>query len=78
LIFYSDATNPAYNNFCPIERGKILPIYSIPPIAKRRWTIGWWMFAATGTLALLIALATVSFQSIKLALANPIKSLRTD
>ena len=40
--------------------------------------LSWWMFAATGALAVFIALATVSFQSIKSALANPVKSLRPD
>jgi putative ABC transport system permease protein len=40
--------------------------------------ITWWMFAAAGVLAIFIALATVSFQSIKAALANPVKSLRPD
>jgi ABC-type antimicrobial peptide transport system permease subunit len=43
-----------------------------------RTTIQWWMFALTGVLALLIALVTVSFQSIKAAIANPVKSLRTE
>jgi len=40
--------------------------------------IEWWMFALAGSTALLVALLTVSFQSIKAALANPIKSLRTE
>ena len=40
--------------------------------------ISWWMFAAAGLGAMLIALMTVSFQSVKAALANPVKSLRTD
>jgi ABC-type antimicrobial peptide transport system permease subunit len=43
-----------------------------------RTTIQWWMFAAAGSGALLIALITVSFQSIKAAIANPVKSLRTE
>lgn len=43
-----------------------------------RINIGWWMFAAAGLLALLIALMTTSFQAIKAAIANPIKSLRTE
>jgi len=43
-----------------------------------RTTIAWWIFAAAGAGALLIALLTVSFQSIKAALANPVKSLRTE
>ncbi|HEV2355601.1 MAG TPA: ABC transporter permease [Puia sp.] len=38
----------------------------------------WWVFALAGALALLIALATVSFQAVKVALANPVKSLRTE
>ncbi|HEY4205226.1 MAG TPA: ABC transporter permease [Puia sp.] len=40
--------------------------------------ISWWMFAAAGGLAIVIALITVSFQSIKTAVANPVKSLRTE
>ncbi|HRH48728.1 MAG TPA: ABC transporter permease [Panacibacter sp.] len=43
-----------------------------------RIDISWWMFAAAGLLALLIALITVSFQSVKAAIANPVKSLRTE
>jgi ABC-type antimicrobial peptide transport system permease subunit len=42
-----------------------------------RTALSWWVFAATGFGALLINLLTVSFQSIKAALANPVKSLRT-
>lgn len=43
-----------------------------------RTNISWWIFAITGLSALLIALATVSFQAIKAAIANPVKSLRTE
>lgn len=39
-----------------------------------RINISWWVFAA----ALFIALATVTIQAIKAALANPVKSLRTE
>ncbi|GAB4032150.1 permease prefix domain 2-containing transporter [Spirosoma gilvum] len=38
----------------------------------------WWIFAATGAGALLITLLTISFQSIKAALVNPVKSLRSE
>ncbi len=40
--------------------------------------ISWWVFVVAGVVALLIALLTVSFQAIKAALANPVKSLRTE
>lgn len=43
-----------------------------------RINIGWWVFAGTGLLTVLIALVTVSFQAIKAALANPVHSLRTE
>jgi putative ABC transport system permease protein len=41
-------------------------------------SITWWMFAVAGALSILIALFTVSFQAIKAALANPVKSLRSE
>ncbi|HET6996726.1 MAG TPA: ABC transporter permease [Chitinophagaceae bacterium] len=40
--------------------------------------IGWVVFAATAGIALFIALFTISFQAIKAAIANPVKSLRTE
>jgi len=43
-----------------------------------RTSINWWVFVAAGLAAILIALFTISFQAIKAALANPIKSLRTE
>jgi ABC-type antimicrobial peptide transport system permease subunit len=43
-----------------------------------RTTISWWIFVAAGTGAIVITLLTVSFQSIKAALMNPVKSLRTE
>lgn len=43
-----------------------------------RINIAWWMFAAAGVLAIVIALMTVSFQALKAALTNPVKSLRTE
>ncbi len=43
-----------------------------------RINISWWLFAAGGLAAIIIALATISFQAIKAAIANPVKSLRTE
>jgi putative ABC transport system permease protein len=43
-----------------------------------RTNISWWVFALAGLIAVLVALITISFQSIKAAFANPVKSLRTE
>jgi ABC-type antimicrobial peptide transport system permease subunit len=43
-----------------------------------RISIEWWVFALAGFSAILIALLTISFQSVKAALANPVKSLRSE
>jgi predicted permease len=43
-----------------------------------RTTLSWWIFAAAGMGALLITLLTVSVQAIKAAVANPVKSLRSE
>lgn len=43
-----------------------------------RTDISWWIFPVSGAIAILIALLTVSSQAIKAAMANPIKSLRTE
>jgi putative ABC transport system permease protein len=40
--------------------------------------IGWWMFAIAAIIVVLIALVTISFQSIRAALMNPVKSLRSE
>lgn len=67
----------------------IIAILIASPIAwyaMNRWLenfaykidIPWWVFVISGVLAVLIAFVTVSFQSIKAALMNPVKSLRTE
>ncbi len=43
-----------------------------------RIQIGWWIFLIAAVVAALIALITVSFQAIKAAIANPVKSLRVE
>jgi len=43
-----------------------------------RTDLNWWVFALAGAIAILIAILTIGFQAIKAALANPVKSLRTE
>jgi putative ABC transport system permease protein len=43
-----------------------------------RINIGWWVFAVTGSIAVLIAFLTISFQAVKAAVANPVTSLRSE
>ena len=43
-----------------------------------RISIDWWMFAAAGIIAVFIAFITISFQTVKAALMNPVKSLRSE
>jgi len=43
-----------------------------------RTEMSWWIFISAGLGALLITLATVSFQAIRAALANPVNSLRSE
>jgi len=43
-----------------------------------RIQVSWWMFAVAGFLALFIAIITVSFQSIKAGLSNPVKALKSE
>jgi len=43
-----------------------------------RINIGWWVFVVAGILAFFIAIATISFQAIRAAMANPVRSLRSE
>ncbi|HWB26904.1 MAG TPA: hypothetical protein VG738_15580 [Chitinophagaceae bacterium] len=43
-----------------------------------RADINWWIFPLAGIIALFIALATVSYQALKAALVNPVKSLHSE
>jgi ABC-type antimicrobial peptide transport system permease subunit len=43
-----------------------------------RVNMDWWIFGLTALLSIIIAMLTVSYQAIKAAIANPVKSLRTE
>lgn len=45
---------------------------------KYRIEISWWLFLAAGIIAIVIALITISFQSVKAAMSSPVRSLRTE
>jgi len=45
---------------------------------SNRIHVSWWMFALAGTVSIVIAVLTVSYQSIKAALMNPVKSLKAE
>jgi len=74
------------NNFLKIVVLAMLIAFPTAWLVMSRWLDGfvyriqleWWMFAVAGVTTLGIALLTVSYQSIRAALANPIRSLRTD
>jgi len=67
----------------------LLSVVIITPVAwwlMQKWlqtfayriNMGWWIFFAAGAIAIVIAVVTVSFQSIRAALANPVNSLRSE
>jgi putative ABC transport system permease protein len=43
-----------------------------------RVDFSWWIFGVAGLIALVIALATISFQAIRAAMANPVNNLRSE
>lgn len=73
-------------NFLKLVLIAIIISFPITWFAMHKWlqdfayrvNIQWWVFLLAGFIALLIALVTISFQSIKAAIANPIKSLRSE
>jgi ABC-type antimicrobial peptide transport system permease subunit len=74
------------NNFLKLVAISMLIAFPVAWLAMNRWlqnfaykiNMDWWVFAIAGAATILIALITVSYQSIKAALSNPVKSLRTE
>jgi putative ABC transport system permease protein len=79
-------TGQLSKNFLQLIIISCLIAFPLAYVAMYKWLKGyqyridiqWWVFAAAGVTAVVIALLTISFQSIKAALANPIKSLRSE
>ena len=73
-----------YNDFAKLILLSLLAAYPIAFYAMDSWLqnfayridISWWIFALSGFIALFIALATVSIQAVKAAIANPVEALR--
>jgi putative ABC transport system permease protein len=72
--------------FCKLVLVSVIIAFPVGWWAMNKWLqdfayridMGWWIFAAAGVVALSIAFLTISFQAAKAALANPVKSLRTE
>jgi putative ABC transport system permease protein len=73
-------------DFLKLVMLSLLVAFPVAWLAMNKWLEGfaykidldWWMFAVAGLATVLIAWVTVSWQSIRAALANPVKSLRTE
>ena len=82
----SQITGMLSKDFIKLVCIAILIAFPISYWAMNKWlqnfayriNTSWWMFVASGVIALLIALITVSFQAIKAATANPVNSLRME
>ena len=82
----SNLTYVLSKNFIILSLIAITIAFPITWYAMTKWlqgftyriSIEWWMFAVAGFAILLIVFITVSFQSIKAAFANPVKSLRSE
>jgi len=74
------------NNFLKLVLISMCIAFPVAWLAMNRWlqnfaykiNIEWWVFAIAGVATILIALVTVSYQSVKAAVSNPVKSLRTE
>jgi len=83
LAWRSFLKNKAFSKLVLIALGIAIPLswyfmYEWLQDFAYRISIEWWVFAAAGILAVVIALITVSFQAIKAAMTDPAKSLRTE
>ncbi|MFN8432346.1 MAG: hypothetical protein U0V04_20375 [Spirosomataceae bacterium] len=70
----------AFGNYClsAFSSGSILFHEWLAGKYTYRTELSWWVFVASGIGALVITLLTVSFQAIKAALLDPVKSLKTE
>jgi putative ABC transport system permease protein len=82
----SGITRLLSREFLMLVGSSALIAFPVAGIAMSRWleqfhyriSIQWWVFAVAGVAAIGIALVTISFQSIKAALMNPVRSLRSE
>ena len=73
-------------DFLKLVAFALIPAFVVAWLFMNKWLedfayrtpMPWWIFLAAGILAAAVALITISFQAIKAAIANPVKSLRTE
>jgi putative ABC transport system permease protein len=73
-------------DFLKLVAFAVLPAFFVSWYFMNKWlqdfayriSMPWWIFFTAGLLAAVIALITISFQAVKAAIANPVKSLRTE
>jgi hypothetical protein len=78
LMLSQDFLKPVFIAFAIAAPLSALAMRELLSSFDYRIDLSWWIFAAAGIVALLIALFTVSYQGIKAALTNPVESLRAE
>ena len=78
LLLSKDFLKPVFIAMLIVIPVSVLLAHSFLQSITYHTALTWWMFALAALLAITLALLTVSFQAIKAAIANPVKSLRSE
>lgn len=78
LSLSKDFLKPVFMAFVITVPISVLVMQKVLSSMEHHVALSWWIFGIAGLMVMLLALAIVSFQSFKAAMANPVKSLRTE